>query len=89
MFILNTKLVDLPMERRQFTWHKEYGQNCSKLDRFLLSSKWVEKWPNLVQLGLKRNVSDHVAILLKEDVRDWGPKPFVFLNCWLKERGFK
>lgn len=41
--------------------------------------------PNLVQEGLKRKVSDHAAIVLKEEVKNWGPKPFKFLNCWLED----
>lgn len=49
----------------------------------------MSKWPNLTQVGLKRKVSDHAAILLKEEVEDWGPKPFKFLSWCLKEKGFK
>lgn len=82
-------LVDLPMERRKYTWYKENGSSCSRLDRFLLSSSWIAKWPHLVQVGLKRKVSDHAAVLLKEDVTDWGPKPFKFVNGWMNEKGFK
>lgn len=44
---------------------------------------------NLTQIGLKRKTSNHAAILLKEEFKDWGPKPFKFVNSWLKEEGFK
>lgn len=83
------RLVDLLLERRKFTWYRGNGQSCSRIDRFLLSSEWFNKWPNLAQFGLKRKVSDHAEILLKEDVENWGPKPFKFLNLWIQEKGFK
>lgn len=83
------RLVDLPLERRKFTWYKDNGRSCSRLDRFLISLDWIVKWPNLTQVGLKRKVSDHAALLLKEEVEDWGPKPLKFLSWCLKEKGFK
>lgn len=88
-FVNSLKLIDLPLERRKFTWYKDNGKCCSRLDRFLLSEKWVSNWPSLAQFGLKRKVSDHAAILLKKDIKDWGPRPFKFLSCWLEEKGFK
>lgn len=39
--------------------------------------------------GLKRKVSNHAALVLKEEVKDWGPKPFKFLSVWLQQKGFK
>lgn len=39
-------------------------------------------------MGLPRSVSDHCPILLKEDERDWGPKPFKFLNAWVLHPSF-
>ncbi|XP_028082409.1 uncharacterized protein LOC114283731 [Camellia sinensis] len=38
--------------------------------------------------GLPRTVSDHCPIVLKEDNRDWGPKPFRFMNCWVLHSDF-
>lgn len=88
-FISKLQLVDLPLTRRKFTWYRDNGQSCSRIDRFLLSKEWVQEWLNLMQEGLKRKESDHVAIVLKEVVKNWGPRPFKFLNCWLKEEGFR
>lgn len=82
-------LIDIPLERRKYTWYKDNGKSSSRLDRFLLSAQWVAKWPNLSQIGIKRRVSDHVAILLRDETVDWGPKPFKFVNGWMKEEGFK
>lgn len=78
--------MDLPLGRRKFTWYRANGASGSRLDRFLLSSEWLVSWPDLMQLGLKRKVSDHVAIILKEEVKDWGPKPFKFMNFWSKKK---
>ncbi|XP_028089573.1 uncharacterized protein LOC114289924 [Camellia sinensis] len=41
--------------------------------------RWRKIWESL---GLSRTISDHCPILLKEDDRDWGLKPFKFINAW-------
>lgn len=61
---------------------------CRQLDHFLLSSKWMETWPNLAQYGLKKSVSNHAVLLLKEVVANWGAKPFKFVNGWIQEKEF-
>lgn len=81
--------MDIPLERGKFTWYRDNGRCCSRIDRFLPSWDLMDKWKNLVQIVLKRKASDHTTILLKEEVKDWGSKPFKFLSCWLKEKGFK
>lgn len=65
-WINNLHLIDLPLERRKYTWYKENGSSCSRIDRFLISKAWLAKWPNASQVGLKRKVSDYAAIILKE-----------------------
>lgn len=70
-FIAKTKLVDLPRERRKFTWYKDNGKCGSRLDRFLLSGEWLAKWPNVAKYGLRRSMLDHTTILLKEDEINW------------------
>ncbi|GLT31256.1 hypothetical protein SLA2020_342000 [Shorea laevis] len=42
-----------------------------------------------VQQGLKRNISDHCAIVLKTRTADWGPRPFRVLDAWLLHPDFK
>ncbi|KAL8514979.1 hypothetical protein ACS0TY_013895 [Phlomoides rotata] len=64
-FIENSEPVDLPLLRRMYTWYKDNGTCCSRIDRFLLSQKWCSLWPNLKQTGLKRTFSDHAPILLE------------------------
>ncbi|KAL7202514.1 hypothetical protein ACSBR1_034063 [Camellia fascicularis] len=38
--------------------------------------------------GLPRIISDHCPLQIMEDVRDWGPKPFRFLNAWTPHPNF-
>ena len=47
-FIDSSFLIDLPICGRLFTWYRGDGVSLSRLDRFLVSSKWCESWPNCV-----------------------------------------
>ncbi|XP_028107298.1 uncharacterized protein LOC114306285 [Camellia sinensis] len=87
-FIDNLELIDLPMMGRQFTWCNAIeGDRWSRIDRVLLSTEWMERY-NLKLWGLERSVSDHCPLLLVEDGRDWGPRPFRFLNAWTLHPNF-
>ncbi|KAL7169037.1 hypothetical protein ACSBR2_034129 [Camellia fascicularis] len=87
-FVDQMELYDLPMLGRQFTWcNASEGDRWSRIDRFLLDSLWLEKFP-FNQWGLPRTISDHSPILLKENNRDWGPKSFKFINAWTSHPTF-
>ncbi|GKV39902.1 hypothetical protein SLEP1_g47602 [Rubroshorea leprosula] len=86
-FIRDVGLVDLPLIGRKFTWVQASGRSMSRIDRFLLSEGWLTKWGDAKQWGLNRTVSDHCPILLKQQVVDWGPKPFKFFNSWIEQEG--
>lgn len=76
------ELFDVPMLGRKFTWcNSQIREKWSRIDRFLLDPEWLENF-NLKLWGLSRQLSDHCPILLMEDERDWGPRPFRFLNAW-------
>jgi len=45
-FIEENMLIDLPLCGRLFTWYRGDDVSMSRLDRFLLSEKWCEVWPN-------------------------------------------
>ncbi|XP_028053768.1 uncharacterized protein LOC114258112 [Camellia sinensis] len=76
------EVFDLPMCGRKFTWcHSQEGDRWSRLDRFLLNPEWLQTF-NFKLWGLPRLVSDHCPIILMEDERDWGPRPFRFINAW-------
>lgn len=82
-FINIMELQDLPLLGREFTWSNFQDVEIqSRIDRFLLSQEFLDKF-NLTQWGLHRPISDHSPIMLAEDSRNWGPKPFRFQDAWL------
>ncbi|GKV31782.1 hypothetical protein SLEP1_g40447 [Rubroshorea leprosula] len=88
-FVHSSELIDLPLVGRKYTWYSSNGQSMSRLDRFLLSEEWMAKWSNVKQWGMKRSISDHCPILLKNEQVDWGPKPFKLYDAWLENPGCK
>ncbi|XP_028086221.1 uncharacterized protein LOC114287139 [Camellia sinensis] len=85
----NMEVCDIPMLGRKFTWYNsQEGVKWSRLDRFLLSPDWLQKF-NFKLWGLPRKLSGHCPILLMEDKSDWGLKPFRFLNAWTLNPNFK
>ncbi|KAL8476394.1 hypothetical protein ACS0TY_028897 [Phlomoides rotata] len=51
--------------------------------------EWLRKWPNQTLKGLRRSYSDHVPLLLQNGIKDWGPRPFRFMNSWIEQPQFK
>ncbi|GKV50269.1 hypothetical protein SLEP1_g56981 [Rubroshorea leprosula] len=88
-FINECGLVDLPLIGRKFTWYQSNGASMSRLDRFLLSEEWCLNWENVKQWGLNRSLSYHCPIVLKNQITDWGPKPFRFFDAWMELPQFK
>ncbi|TYH95086.1 hypothetical protein ES332_A12G083300v1 [Gossypium tomentosum] len=84
-FIQNCKLIDLPLVGKKFTWYGPDNKK-SRLDRFLVEEHWLIKIKDLQQMGLKRSVSDYIPILLADAEIDWGPRPFKFINGWLRNK---
>ncbi|XP_028078606.1 uncharacterized protein LOC114280437 [Camellia sinensis] len=81
--IAQLELIDIPMLGKKFTWcNSQVREKWSRIDRFLLNYEWVQNF-SFKLWGLPRFLSDHCPIILMEDDRDWGPKPFRFLNAWL------
>lgn len=60
----------------------------SRLDRFLLTERWVQHWPHVSQWAGDRGLSDHCLIILKENVLNWGPKPFRVFDGWRDFSGY-
>lgn len=79
-FCNDMELLDLLMMGRRFTW-TNYQDHAihSRLDRFLISQQVIEKF-KVVQWGIHRPISDHCPIVLTNDERDWGPRPFRFMD---------
>ena len=88
-FIEDSSLVDLPVCGRLFTWYRGDGHSMSRLDRFLLNDVWCMTWPNCTQIALQRGLSDHVPLVLRVDVVNWGPQPLRMLKCWADIPGYE
>ncbi|XP_058096321.1 uncharacterized protein LOC131241982 [Magnolia sinica] len=89
-WIQSHELVDLPLFGARFTWSN--GRQTpiqSRLDRFLLSTDWLEAFPAASQLALPRITSDHCPILLSLEDESWGPKPFRFNSSRINLKDFK
>ncbi|KAL7181638.1 hypothetical protein ACSBR1_040519 [Camellia fascicularis] len=81
-FIEQCEVNDIPLLGRKYTWCNSItGDKWSRIDRVLVDPKWFEVF-NLKLWGLPRLISDHCPLLLMEDERDWGPKPFRIINAW-------
>lgn len=86
-FIKDNLLWDLPLIDFSFTWYGPLNKK-SRLDRALLNSHWPggNSW-HLV--GECRKSSDHIPLILRRKVIDWGPIPFKAYNFWLENKEFK
>jgi hypothetical protein len=80
-------LIDLPLLGRRFTWFKPNGNAASRLDRFLVSDGWWERWGVTSEWALPIDVSYLCPIVLRYSSQLWGPKPFRFNNFWIEHRG--
>ncbi|KAL4329862.1 hypothetical protein AHAS_Ahas13G0342500 [Arachis hypogaea] len=48
-WVQDMQLVDLPLNNKKFTWFR--GRSCSRIDRVLLSVKWLENFPKIQLKG--------------------------------------
>ncbi|XP_071703893.1 uncharacterized protein [Rutidosis leptorrhynchoides] len=58
-----------------------------KLDRFLVNESFHNLWNRLSVVALDRDKSDHCPIVLKDDDRNFGPKPIKIFDDWLEIDG--
>ncbi|KAK8549189.1 hypothetical protein V6N13_063585 [Hibiscus sabdariffa] len=56
---------DVPIHGKDFSWFGS-GNKCSRLDRFLVSKEWFERFDSLVVNNLPRELSNHSPILLRD-----------------------
>ncbi|KAK8709244.1 hypothetical protein V6N13_060269 [Hibiscus sabdariffa] len=85
-FVEEVGLLDLPVAGKAFTWYGA-GLKASRLDQFLVSPAWIEKFRSLEKFILQRGMSDHAPVRLTSGIVDWGPKLFRFLICCLEKMG--
>lgn len=83
-------LVDLQLTgASSFTWlNHQNPPIMSRLDRFLVSSEWMDVYSDAYQLALLKLASDHYPIMLGTKCERWGPNLFRFELIWLEEKEF-
>ncbi|XP_071712827.1 uncharacterized protein [Rutidosis leptorrhynchoides] len=81
-FIENNKLIEITMGGKWFRRISDDGLKMSKLDRFLVTKKFLNLWNNVSAIALERKASDHCPIVLRDKIVDFGPKPFKLFNEW-------
>lgn len=81
-FIDQANLFEIPISGRFFTWYRKDRSCKSKLDRMLVNDDWLNRWNNFCLKGGTRTFSDHCPIYVVKEVKDWGPRPFKFINSW-------
>ncbi|KAL4201248.1 hypothetical protein AMTRI_Chr02g257750 [Amborella trichopoda] len=83
-FISRNDLLDIPLKGCQFTWSNHSSSpTLSKLDMFLTSIDWDEKFLKTTSQALPKPASDHCPILLDTNAIHKGPSPFRFELHWL------
>nr|GEV93966.1 hypothetical protein [Tanacetum cinerariifolium] len=66
--MIDSGLVEVPLEGCSFTWCHKSCSKISKLDRFLISKGIMGFCPNITSITLDRYLSDHRPIILREMV---------------------
>jgi len=88
-FIFMQNLVNVPLEGGQFTWsNNQEEETWSRINRFLISLEWEERFPEVTQRRLPRLLFDHFPLLLDCGAPRGGSRYFKFGNMWLKSDGF-
>lgn len=53
MFIRDSQLLNLPLHGRSYTWYRPNGKCKSRIDRIMVNSEWITRWPESRQKGLR------------------------------------
>jgi hypothetical protein len=64
--IFSCGMLDPCLERGRFTWsNSREDEAMSRIDRFLFSADWDDKFPTIKQQRLTRILLDHFSIMLE------------------------
>lgn len=91
-FIRNGELTDLKMGGQRFTFFKTQGAKLSKLDWFLVCSRFLSLYPFASCFVMDRDLYNHSPIILRAWCDDFGlspppPPTFKLYKSWiLKDR---
>nr|GEU90540.1 RNA-directed DNA polymerase, eukaryota [Tanacetum cinerariifolium] len=86
--IRSSGLEEVNLGGSSFTWCHKSASKMSKLDRFLVSESFLNKYPKVNAITLERFLSDHRSILLRESNVNFGPTQFQFYHHWIEMEGF-
>lgn len=85
-FMQRSHMIDIPPTNGKYSWFR--GNSKSRLDRLILNLEWLTNFPSLKTSLLNRTFSDHSPLLASISEKNWGPRPFRFLNCWTSHPTF-
>ena len=88
-FISEQGLIDLPLQGGTFTWsNSQEVASKARLDRFLFSVDWEDKFPTVSRRRMSRLCSNHFLVVLEGGSFQRRSRPIRFENMWLKDEGF-
>ncbi|XP_071694889.1 uncharacterized protein [Rutidosis leptorrhynchoides] len=67
---------------KQYTRISDDGTKFSKLNRFLVTDKFLNLLDDLSIIALDRKLSEHCLLVLRDKIIDYGPKPFKVFDVW-------
>ncbi|KAE8651339.1 hypothetical protein Csa_001600, partial [Cucumis sativus] len=85
--IVNLGLVDPPLSNGLYTWSNlRDSPVLSRLDKFLYTPSWKNKFSNHSSKLLTRATSNHFPIMIESYNLIYGPISFRINNCFLDDK---
>lgn len=86
-FIATADLIEPQQINGSYTWTNLGKRTAqSKIDRFLYTNNWQDKFLDHQVRRMQRSTSDHYPLALESASLKWGPSPFRFENRWLTDK---
>ncbi|KAK9912300.1 hypothetical protein M0R45_036169 [Rubus argutus] len=88
-FMDTNDLIDVPFKGQRFTWSNNWpgdGLIMIRLDRGVVNTQWLERWPSMCVLHSPMIGSDHCPLIFESDPPfEKGPKSFKFEPMWVED----
>lgn len=84
--ILDLALIDIPLEKRRYTWTNKRPSPLSRLDRIFTTAEISLQFTSLSMRALEILVSDHAPLLLNCVSHPTTKKPFKLELFWLQNQ---